>query len=359
MNARILLAFLCLTMAGSGCIIVDRDDDGPCCYTPPPEQPRPPPTYPGDVTFLWTVANIGAGRCADVPDVKSIRISIPGEVLHNGGVYACNTAGTDGIVLHDFLPRTYSYTLEAVSYDNRVLYQASGNFTVNGDTRVNVNLTPKGGGSSFAYVSWSFEGNTNNSNPTCAQAGVNFVEVSIDNGEKTRLPCEDGIGGKQVSSPFLAPGPHTIEFVGLNVTSSGATPYYYRSGTLTTQANSPISVSYNLWAVGGMSLRWDLFDGSLKKTCEQAGVTGVRINMRDRVTGKLVYGDDGDAQPCKSDFVVLYKYLRPGQYEVFIRGMSGSQVTYTNESNPPTLTVTAFVQKKEADAYTLNLQRKY
>ncbi len=356
MNARILLAFLCLTMAGSGCIIVDRDDDGPCCYTPSDPPPRPPPTYPGDVTFLWTFGNIGAGRCADVPEVKSIRISIPGESLHNRGVYACNTAGTDGIVLHDFVPRTYSYTLEAVSYDNRVLYQASGSFTVNGDTRVNVNLAPQGGGSSFAYVSWSFEGTTSSSNPNCDQAGVNYVDVRVDNGEWARLPCEDGIGDKQVSSPFLAPGSHTIEFVGMNVTNSGATPYYYRSGTLTTQAGSPVSVSYTLRAVGGMSLRVKLLDGSMSKTCAQAGVTGVRVNLRDRATDKLVFGEEGDARPC-TDAALPYKYLRPGDYDVLIKGMSGSQVTYSNLSNPPVLTVRAFVQKTEAD--TISLQRHY
>ncbi|WNG20080.1 hypothetical protein [Cystobacter fuscus] len=358
MNARILLAFLCLTMAGSGCIIVDRDDDGPCCYTPSDPPPRPTPTYPGDVMFLWTFGNIGAGRCADVPDVKSIRISIPGETLHNGGVYACNTAGTDGIVLHNFMPRTYSYTLEAVGYDNKVLYRASGDFTVNGNIRVNVNLSPPGGGSSFAYVSWSFEGSTSNSNPNCAQAGVTHVDVRIDNGEWARMACEDGIGGNQVHTPFIAPGTHSIEFVGMNVTNSGATPYYYRSGTLTTQAGSPISVSYTLWAVGGMSLRWELLDGSVYKTCEQAGVTGVRINMRDRVTGKLVYGEEGDAKAC-TGAPILYKYLRPGDYDVIIKGMSGSQVTYSNLNNPPVLTVKAFVQKGEADAYTVNLYRHY
>ncbi|MFY0580321.1 hypothetical protein ACN28S_44220 [Cystobacter fuscus] len=126
----------------------------------------------------------------------------------------------------------------------------------------------------------------------------------------------------------------------MNVTSTGATPYYYRSGTLTTQAGSPVSVSYTLWAVGGMSLRWELLDGSVHKTCEQAGVTGVRINMRDRVTGKLVYGEEGDAKAC-TGAPILYKYLRPGDYDVIIKGMSGSQVTYSNLNNPPVLTVKA------------------
>ena len=60
MNARLLAAFLCLTAASTGCIIIDHDDDGPCCNTPPAQ--------PGDVTFLWTFAVPStAGRCADAP----------------------------------------------------------------------------------------------------------------------------------------------------------------------------------------------------------------------------------------------------------------------------------------------------
>ncbi|MET0401933.1 MAG: hypothetical protein ABW123_05990 [Cystobacter sp.] len=360
MNVKALLAFLCLAVSGSGCIIVDGGGGGdpdPCCSTPDPGRPQPQPqARSGNVTMRWTFAHKGGDRCADVPEVKSIRISIPGEKLHNGGVYACNTAGTDGIMLLDFRGGTYRYTLEAVGYDGQVLYTANGDFSVDGNTSVDVNLTPKGSASSFAYVSWSFEGNTNHSNPNCAQAGVNFVEVRIDNGPWARLGCEEGIGSNQIESPFLEPGTHTIEFVGLKVTNDGATPYYYRSGTLTTKANAPISVSYNLWAVGGMALRWELLDGSLKKTCEQAGVTGMRINMKDRATGKLVYGEEGDAQSCTAA-PILYKYLRPGQYEVFVRAMKGSEVLYTNEGSTTTLTVTAFVQKKDSDAYTLNLRR--
>jgi len=364
MNARLLVAFLCIAMGGTGCIIVDTDGPdhgGPCCTTPQPQpEPQPPPLpNPGDVTFMWTFANVGAGRCADVPDVKSIRITIPGEKLHNGGVYACNTAGTDGIVLHDFLPRAYSYTLEAIGYDNRVLYQGSGNFSVNGDTRVNVNLTPQGGPSSFAYISWSFEANTSSSNPDCNQAGDTHVDVRIDGGDWTRLQCEKGIGTNQVSSPYLTPGSHTIEFVGVRVSSSGETPYYYRKGELTTQAGSPISVSYKLLAVGGMSLRWELRDGSSYNTCAQAGVSEIRINMQNVATNEYLYGDEGDVQPC-TGAPILYRFLRPGDYRVFIRGMNGSRIAYTNEnSGAVVLTVKAFQQKTEAQAVTIDLQRKY
>ena len=351
MNARILAAFLLCLTASTGCIIVDHDDDGPCC-TPPP-----PATYPGDVTFLWTFPGSGSGRCADVPDVKRVRISIPGETLHNGGVYACSTAGVDGIVLHDFVPGNYSYTLEGLSYTDEVIYQASGSFTVNGDQRLNVTLTPRGSPSSFAYVSWSFEGNTGSTNPTCAQAGVNFVDVRIDNGTWERLSCNEGVGSNQVASPYLAPGSHTIEFVGVHVVGTIETPYYYRRSTLNTVAGSPVSASYQLWVVGGMSVAWDLYDGSLRKTCAQSGVTDVTIHLYDETDGTYVYGPEGETYGC-GDAAIVYNFLRPGYYTVIMEARGPGGIYYTNRSTAPSLQVKPYVQRTKDDYDVINLRRQ-
>ncbi|QRN99737.1 hypothetical protein JRI60_12260 [Archangium violaceum] len=349
MNARLLAAFLCLTMASTGCIIVDHDDDT-CCNVPNGQ--------PGDVTFLWTFASEGAGRCADTPDVRRIRISIPGETLLNGGIYACNTAGVDGIVLHDFVPGNYSYTLEALSYTDQVLYRSGGTFSVNGDVRVSTTLTPNGSPGSFAYISWSFEGNTSSPNPSCYQAGVTHVDARIDNGEWARFSCAEGTGSAQVQSPFLAPGQHTIELVGVRVTSAGEEPFYHRTSTLTTQAGSPISVSYGLNAVGGLSLRWELIDGSISKTCAQSGVTQVTIHLYDETRKQYVYGDAGDVHPCNGA-PIIYNFLRPGYYTVIMDGTGPGGVFYTNRYNsPPSRPVTAFVQETEGDAYTLFLPRR-
>ncbi|AKJ04780.1 hypothetical protein ATI61_101147 [Archangium gephyra] len=313
--------------------------------------PFTPPPAPGDVTFLWTFSD---GRCADVPDVKSIRISIPGETLANGGIYPCNTSGVDGIVLHDFRPGAYSFTLEAISYSGTVLYTGSGSFTVNGDIRVNYTLTPSGGPSSYAYVSWTFPPNTTSPNPTCAQAGVVSVDVSIDGGAWTRLSCMDGAGANQIRSPYLPPGSHTIAFIGVG---SGGQHYYYTQSTMETRAGAPVSVSYLLRPVGGMALRWELREGSVTRTCAQAGVTTMAINLQNTATGEYVYGAAGDAQPC-TGAPILYNYLEPGNYRVYIRG-TGPDVFYTNEDGSPvTLTVKAFELKSSADAVTIVLMRK-
>jgi hypothetical protein len=107
-----------------------------------------------------------------------------------------------------------------------------------------------------------------------------------------------------------------------------------------------------------MSLRWELIDGSVGRTCGQAGVTGISINLLDLATDTFVFGDNGDPQSC-TGAPIIYRFLKPGNYKVYIRGLSGTRVAYTNEyNNPPTLTVTAFQQKTEADVYTIYLQRQ-
>lgn len=347
MNARILAAFLLCLTSTTGCIIVDHDDDDDCCN--PPAQ-----TYPGDVTFLWTFAN---GRCADVPEVRSIKISIPGETLHNGGVYACNTAGVDGIVLHDFVPGTYNYTIQAIGYDGETLYEGGSSFTVNGDVRVNIDLTPNG--MSYALIGWSFPPNTYSNSPSCSQANVTSLKAQIDGGEWVTLDCEDGMTNGGVETPWLADGSHTIYLIAYGRDRAGrdGMPLYTTQGTFVTSAGSPRSETFQFFAVGGMSLRWELWDGNAKRTCAEAGLTGMVINLLDMDTGELVYGNAGDPQACNGA-PILYQYLKPGRYEVYIRGLKGSAVTYSNEDLPDVLTVKPFEQVTSSDpSYTVALVR--
>ncbi|WP_257448783.1 hypothetical protein [Archangium lipolyticum] len=316
-------------------------------------QPTPPPGS-GDITFLWTFSDTASGRCADVPDVKSVRITIPGQVLANDGIFACNNSGVDGIALLSFVSGTYSYTLEALGSSGQVLYKGSGSVTVNGNVRVNVTLAPYGSPSSYAYLSWSFPANSTSQNPTCAQAGVVSVDARIDGGDTVRLECSRGMSGAGVQTPFLEPGRHTLELIGVG---SDGQPSYYVNAFLDIQQGSPVSASYRFGAVGGMALSWSLVDGIESRTCSQSGVTRVAINLQDEATGVLIYGTDGDPHGCE-DVPVIYRFLRPGSYRVFIRG-TGPGVLYTNENDSPlTLTVTAFQQKTGADAVVVALKRQ-
>ncbi|HEX8823752.1 MAG TPA: hypothetical protein VF794_27770 [Archangium sp.] len=347
MNARLLAAFLCLATLGTGCIIVDHGGD----------HPNPPPTgSPGDVSFLWTFG--AEGRCVDVPDVKSIKLSIPGETLDSNGFYACNTAGVDGITLRNFRAGTYSYTLQAFDAYNKVLYSSSGSFTVNGNKQVRVDMTPDG--KTYAYVSWYFPAKGSYSRPTCSQANVTSIKASIDNGEWVSVDCLDGTDGDGIPTPYLEPGTHTLQLIayGYDIQGRANMPLYNLQGTLTTQrgVDAP-SVEFRFFELGGMSVRWDMWDGTNYRNCAETGLTSVVLNLLDLSTNKVVYEGEGLSYDCVAAPVVN-QFMKPGSYQVRIRGYVGSTMTYSNENNMTTLTVKAFEQKKATDAATVLVMSK-
>ncbi|MBI3180867.1 MAG: hypothetical protein HYZ28_01850 [Myxococcales bacterium] len=334
MNARALIAFLAI-LGMTGCIIVDRGGGG----TVPP----PPPPKPGDVTFTWSFAG---KSCNEVSQVRSVFIDIPGEQLQNNGVYPCLANNYPGIVLHDFNPGTYSFTLEALGYGSERLFVGSGSFTVNGDIRVTVDLTPAGGANSYAYLTWRFPPNSQSSNPNCDQAGVAFVDVSIDGSQPQRFQCATGQSQPGAQTAFLNAGSHSITLWGLG---SGGYLYYRFDGTLQTFAGAPVSAEYGLgWAVGGTAVKWQLTNGSYGLTCAQAGIQTMSVNFMD-AQGNMVYGTAGDTQACDAAPIV-YNYLQAGTYKVFIKGTGTGGTYLSNAQNPPVLTVQAgvFVTAQQA-----------
>lgn len=308
MNSRLLIAFLCLAAVAPGCVVHDRDD------------------YPGDVTFRWTFAGL---RCDQDRDIAGVNIIIPGERLQNNGEYPCSANGVDGIVLHNFVPGVYSFNLEGVDFNGDVLYVASGTFRVDGNVSVNVDMTPTGAPPSFAYVSWLFPANNASPSPNCHQAGISAVEVRVDDLEWVRIDCPRGHGANSIQTPFLAPGEHFLEFVAID---GNGDPWYYYSGSIVTQAGVPTSHTASMWAIGGASIRWDIFDGGTKLSCAGARISEVRINFIDVFTGELVYGIFGDGHGC-NDAPVVYEFLRPGRYEVVMQARSSDGRDYKTPQN--------------------------
>ncbi len=331
MKLKVLIAILGAVQLTTGCVMV-----------------RQPPPSPGDVTFTWSFAG---GGCAENPNIKSVIVTIPGETLANDGVFPCSANNYPGIVLHDFAGGRYDYTLEAVDYSNRTVFGGSGVFTVNGNVRVSLDLTPAGSPSSYAYLTWRFPPNSAANNPTCAQAGVAFVDITID-GDTARFNCSEGFKQPGVQTPYLQPGSHSITFVGL---SADSYPYYRYNGTLVTRAGDPVSAEYNLaWGVGGAAFKWQLTNGSTGQTCGSSGVTTMSINFKD-ASGNWVYGGTGDAQDCTAAPIV-YSYLQPGTYAVFIEGRGAGGILYrSNGDYPPMVTVQAgqFVGPESAMTVTL------
>ncbi|XXF76608.1 hypothetical protein P2318_26640 [Myxococcaceae bacterium GXIMD 01537] len=312
MNARLLTAFLCLATL-SGCIIHEYDDDD--CCTPPPPVGRS-----GDVSFLWTFAGM---RCDDVRDVKGVNIRIPGESLANSGRYDCTTGTIDGITLHDFAPGTYSFEIDGVSYSNDVLYRGGGSFTINGDARVNVDLTPRGSPPSYAYLSWFFPNGAN-----CSQANVKTVRVTLDGQLSENFNCALGnTTTSTVKTPYLEPGTHSIELIAYD--AYGTRTHSFK-GSVTTQSGRPSSAEYTLRAeTGRVLVGWTLSrDGGVTSlTCQQAGVQEVSIDFQYQDgSNRWVFNGNGDNGPCSTQ-PASYD-LAPGRYLVSIIAKDSSNALY-------------------------------
>jgi hypothetical protein len=349
MNAKLSIPFLSALLA-SGCIINGGH-----------------PRNPGDVTFTWSFYG---QTCSQVPEVAKVRIAIPGERLQNDGIYPCTSNSYPGIVLHDFRGGEYGYTIEGLSYTDEVLYTASGEFTVDGNARVTVDLTPVGGPSSWAYISWRFPNNP--ATTTCAQAqppntdpaigGIAYVDVEIDGTLSKRFHCAEGsplapgfVAG--IQTPALAPGSHTLKVTAL---LSSLYPVYTYSGTFVTTAGTPISNEVPLaWAVGGVNVKWTFTQGSTVRSCADVGNPNVYVQFVDVATGYGVYANPGDLQAC--DATVLgpkhYFFLRPGTYDVVLTGVAGN-TNYVMVSSPPRITIPAGAFPADADSLNIVLRQQ-
>jgi hypothetical protein len=307
MNTKTLVLFLLVTSL-SGCVNGRGD-------------------YSGNVQFTWT---LGGLTCSNVPQVTSIAITIPGEVLQNNGVFPCLTNNYPGIVLHDFLPGTYRFTIQALNAYGTTLYAGDGSFTVNGDVLVRVDLSPTSAAGTSAYLTWSFPPNSQSSNPTCSQAGVDVVDVTIDQVTQ-RYNCSAGQAQPGVVSGPLNPGTHSIVLAASS--QSMGYPYYRMVSSLQTTAGTPVSAAYGLqWAVGGVSIQW-LINGS-----DCSNLPSVFVNFSDS-NGNFLYPGSGDRQNCSDGLApsraIRYDFLPSGNYSLILQGLASGGVLFTNSPYPP------------------------
>jgi hypothetical protein len=141
---------------------------------------------------------------------------------------------------------------------------------------------------SYAYVNWLFQATASNPSPSCTQAGVAYVDARVNGGDWARFACVDGQNGDNIRTPYLEPGVHTLDLVG--VASDGRTDLYTYSGQFTTRAGSPSAYTVTLRPLGGngntgsggsAAIRWQFISGSSTLSCAQAGVTHVDARIND------------------------------------------------------------------------------
>jgi hypothetical protein len=293
---------------------------------------------PGNATFSLTFA----GQTCPA-DVASVRLTIPGEALPNGGSFPC--AAT--LVVDDLLPGPYDFTVDGLDVGGTVLYTASGHFNVNGDVGISVDLTPTG---APAFLQWTFPANGSVSNPTCSQAGIVNVMVSIDGTAAVSVPCEQGQSTAGYETGLLTPGGHTVTFSAVD-----ANGFEYYGGNSTVTASSMPQVFDLAWTVGTTALRWTLADTGATVTCGQAGVTQVYVNFKDG-NGTFVYPGSGTAVDCTQGPVGTSFYLRPGSYTAYVQGTGTGGDLYTSQPFPVTVSAGVFADEACAPMLIVDFQ---
>lgn len=342
MNARILGLLAVLSVA-SGCVVHHHDNN---YYA-----------NPGDVTLTWT---FGGHTCQQTPDVASVTVDIPGQVLQPN-TFACLTNGYPGITLTNFAPGSYQFTVTAYDSQGTPLYTQSGTFAVDGNVTVPADLQPTGNANSYAYVSWAFAAPSRNpqSAPTCGNSSggdIPAVRLNID-GTVSYYNCTDGLGAAAVQTGYLASGQHSIEIAAVLPGATPASDYVFAvaSSTLNTIAGSPNAQSFTMsWVVGGTAVSWRFNNGA--PDCTSAGVSYIRVNFYDQATGTYLY-PDGDTFGCSNGSnVALYNALVPGQFQVTVDALSSSgSVVYANASPLPVATIQAGAFASVSDAIPTTL----
>jgi hypothetical protein len=118
-----------------------------------------------------------------------------------------------------------------------------------------------------------------------------------------------------------------------------------------------MSAQFGFFALGGMSVRWDMWDGANYRNCAETGLTKVVLNLLDLSTNTTVFEGEGISYSCGAAPVVN-QFMKPGNYQVRVRGYVNSAMTYSNENNLTNLTVKEFEQKISTDTSTVLVMSK-
>ncbi len=329
-----------ISMVASGCIIVGGGGG----------------QASGNINVLWSFNGQG---CLLTPSVASVRVSIPGATLPNGGVFPCMTENVGGIELKNFRGGRYELTVEALDNVNRVLFAATTTVVVNGNVTASVNLLPTASATGQVLASWTFPGNL-----ACSQVGdvpsgrvVSRILVSIDGSQPSTVDCSRGNAtaqnpGAMVTVENLSAGPHVFDVSGQD--STGFT-YVAVRNTVTVNAGGAVAAQFQLgWVVGSMPLRWSFLNAGTTINCAQAQVTNVFVNLKNQQTQQWIFTDTqgmptaGQQIPCLNTMTSLqgavFSFLPAANYEVYIQApITGNAYTYRTSATPPVLQVQAGV----------------
>ena len=296
-----------------------------------PQQSTPTVRHPGDVRVHWTFNGLG---CQTVNNVERVQVDLPGIALPNHGSFACMSGALDGLLIPNLPAGLYAISLKGLSRDGAVLYEYFGHFRVDGPVSPFFDLQPTNAATSDLLVSWQLPWGA----VSCSSAGLSSVWLSVDGWPAGSSSCDLAGGSVGVLVSGLQPGAHTLVIEGRD--AAGFT-LSISTVSLVTIAGATIAVSGSLeWVTGGATAQWRLFDSGFARTCLEAGVSEVYVNLAT-ADGTFVYSGAGVALPCTSGGVV-FSPLVVGPYALYAQAYDRfGRLLRSDFVRPPTFHVRA------------------
>lgn len=239
----------------------------------------------GDINFLWSFE----GRsCSQTPEVDKVRVRLAGargvEKLENNGYFLCSWLGTDGVMLKNFAPGTYSYSIDALDSAGKALYSASGAITVNGNITVPVQLAAVFG---KVQIFWTFAGKT------CARADiagpVTKVAITLNNDFQNQVVWPCSVAGIEGVAAELGLGSYSVQVDGIVAVRDPVTnavqeqTWYSATANATVSAGQTKNLALNLdpVAAGATFLPVLMSRAGQPLGCAAAGVKSLWIQLTD------------------------------------------------------------------------------
>jgi hypothetical protein len=117
---------------------------------------------------------------------------------------------------------------------------------------------------------------------SCAEAGVQSVEVVIDDGAPLVANCHDNASNRDAALVPLAPGSHTFTWTAWSEANGTGTELYADTAdTKTVSADGSAELAFNMAGLinGGLQVTWQFGTGA--QDCTTAGVSTVTYDLVD------------------------------------------------------------------------------
>lgn len=273
-----------------------------------------------DVTFVVSFNGLG---CRDA-GVSSVRLSFEGGTMTGN----CGGGGPIGLLFTEVPPGSYTIDAEALDLNGQLAYadEFQITHTEGGTHRYPLDLRPV----TELVTRFTFAGVGNQDGMTCAEAGVETVEITLGSSKKTVTCVNQGQDAAALLD--VAPGSYEVSMVGLD--AGGRRRYSSEFHNVVIQRGSN-EYFFNLLAdeKGGLEFTW-AFQGAT--TCASAGVATIEYQLVG-ADGREVYRTPTPL-PCarqdgtngRSTFAhdIAASALDAGLYQLaFIRGLNISGAT--------------------------------